>query len=331
MDECRILVTGGTGFIGTWVLRELQTRGLAAVALDVAPVPARWNRILGPAAAAHLPLVLGDLTDRVLLDRLFDTHAVTHVIHLAALLTPACQRDPWLACQVNILGTVALFEALRARPAQVRGLAYASSLAVYGPEVDDVPLNRGGTEGSATARSGGSENQPPTFYGATKKAVELLARQYWLHYGIRSVGLRPHVVYGPERDQGISAGPSLAARAAARGEAYTIGFTGALGYDYVEDVARAFVDLALLAPDGAPLVDLPSISATPEHIVQRLVELVPAAAGQLAVDGPPIPSNIPVVPAPLTQLLPTWQATSLDEGLRRILAFYHASPEGTAP
>ncbi|MFO0902958.1 MAG: NAD(P)-dependent oxidoreductase [Pirellulales bacterium] len=314
-----VLVTGGSGFIGAWVLRELHTRGMSSVAFDRAPAVERWQRILGASAAADVKFAAGDLSDREALGRVFDHHAVTHVIHLAALLTPACQLDPYAAAAVNILGSVALWEAIRARRTTVNSLAYASSLAVYGPEADDGPAPP--AAGAAVA------NQPPTFYGATKRAVELLAHQYWVHYQIGSIGIRPHVVYGPERNQGISAGPSLAARAAALGESYTIGFEGCLGYDYVEDVARAFVDSALASPVGASLVDLPSEPATPQQFIQLLDELVPGSGSRLAVAGPTIPSNVAPTPAPINELFPDWRVTSLREGLARTVAFYHGGAQ----
>jgi nucleoside-diphosphate-sugar epimerase len=221
------LVTGGGGFIGTWVLRELLSRKIRPVVFDLHPNPSRWQTVLGN-DASRVSFVEGSLLDTDRLGRACDEFGVTHLIHLAALLTPACQQDPWEGCRVNVLGSVAMFELARARGAQIQGFSYASSYAVYGPEEDDDP---------AVAASG--ENVPPTFYGAFKKAVDMFAEQYWRHFVVASVGIRPHVVYGPERTQGLTAGPSLAARAAALGESYTIGYTGTVGYDYVEDVARA--------------------------------------------------------------------------------------------
>jgi len=298
-----VLVTGGGGFVGTWVVRELLARGVAAVALDVAPNPERWRRVIGP-RAADVPFVAGSLLDRDALRRACDAHAVTHFIHLAAVLTPACQADPWTGCQVNVLGGVAVFE--EARRVQARGLSFASSLAVYGPEPDDGPAAAG--------------NQPPFFYGAFKKAFELVAEQYWRHFGVRSLGVRPHVVYGPERDSGLTAGPSLAARAAARGEPFTVGYTGTAGYDYVEDVARAFVRAALETPPGSAVVDLPSEPATTEELLALVRAVVPGA--DLSAVGPTLPLNLPPHPSPITTVFPDWRGTPLVEGVRRTVAFY---------
>lgn len=314
------LVTGGSGFIGTWVLRELLARGITPIVYDVRPNARRWSQVLG-SDAARVIFVEGDLLETDRLRQTAQSHQVQQVIHLAALLTPACQQDPWTGCQVNVLGSVALFELVRTAGLPIRGLSYASSYAVYGPEADDGPQ---------TDRS--VQDRPPTFYGAFKLAVDLIAEQYWRHFGIASVGIRPHVVYGPERDAGLTAGPSLAAKAAALGEHYTIGYTGVVSYDYVEDVARAFVDAAQTTPPGTHVVDLPGYPATTEEFAQEIATAVPAAAGRITVDGPPIPSNIPPQPQFITQLFPAWRPTPLAEGIRQTIDFYRAGRQdpGTA-
>ena len=303
-----VLVTGGGGFIGTWVLRALLARGIRAVAFDAHENPARWQRLLG-ARAAEIPFVKGSLLDRTLLARVFDEQGVTHVIHLAALLTPNCQQDPFAGCEVNVLGSVALFE--QAKRSHVQGLSYASSMAVFGPEPDSDPTTAAITE-----------NRSPSFYGTFKKAVELIAEQYWLHAELPSVGIRPHVVYGPERDQGLTAGPSLAARAAAQGEPFHINYRGVVGYDFVEDVADAFVRTALETPPGAHVVDLPSEPATVEQLVAVIDAIVPGAAAKITIDGPVLPCNDSRREHLITDILPDWRATSLADGMRRTIELY---------
>jgi nucleoside-diphosphate-sugar epimerase len=315
--EPAVLVTGGCGFIGTWVLRELLGRGLRAVVLDTGRRPERWQRVMGD-GSEHIPLIQGSLLDRDLLARVFADHQVNRVIHLAALLTPACQADPWDGCRVNVLGSVALFEQVRACAQRLQGFSYASSVAVFGDE-----------PGHASGAAPG-ENRPPTFYGAFKKALELVAEQYWRQFQIASVGIRPQVVYGPEREIGLTAGPSLAARAAARGEPYCIGYTGRVGYDYVEDVARAFVRGALETPPGAHVVDLPGDVADVNQVVAAIVAAVPGAASMLTVNGPPIPAHAPPDPRFIATLYPDWQTTPLVEGIRRTVDFYRVASRTVA-
>lgn len=303
-----ILVTGGSGFVGTWVLRSLLNRGLSAVALDAFENAERWQRLLGP-RAGEIPFVRGSLLDRELLSKVFTEHSVTHVIHLAALLTPACQQDPFAGCEVNVLGTVALFE--QAVASKVQGLSYASSLAVFGPEPD-----------SAYAAKALLENRSPSFYGTFKRAVELIAEQYWLHRSLASVGIRPHVVYGPERDQGLTAGPSLAAKAAALGETCQINYRGLVGYDYVEDVADAFVRTAMETPSGAVVVDLPSEAATVEELVQAIDAVVPGSQARITFGGPTLPRNDSPRDRVISEILLDWKPTSIADGIRRTIDFY---------
>jgi UDP-glucose 4-epimerase len=307
-----VLVTGGSGFIGTWVLRSLLKSGINAIAFDAFENATRWQRLLGP-DAARIPFVRGSLLDRELLASTFTNRQITHVIHLAALLTPACQPDPFTGCEVNVLGSIALFE--QAVKSRVQGLSYASSLAVFGPEPDSV-----------ISPNDLMENRPPSFYGAFKKAMELVAEQYWLHSKLPSVGIRPHVVYGPERVQGLTAGPSLAARAAALGETFEINYRGTVGYDYVEDVADAFVRTSLETPLGAIVVDLPSEPATVEQLVDAIVAVVPAAASLISIDGATLPRNDSPRQRVITEILPDWRATSIADGIRRTVDFYR-SPE----
>jgi len=299
-----VMVTGGCGFIGTWVLHDLLARGATPIVVDHQPQPDRWQRVLGENIdrVKHVDV---SLLDPVGLQETIERFDITRIIHLAALLTPACQQDPWLGCQVNVLGSTALFEAAR-RSQRIQGISYASSYAVYGPEAveSDQP------------------NRPPTFYGAFKQAVDLIVEQYWRHYQVASVAVRPHVVYGPERDQGLTAGPSLAARAAVNGDEFTIGYRGRVGYDYVEDVSSAFVRAAFECPPGATVVDLPGELATTEDFAQAIVQAVPASAGRIHVDGPSIPANIPPRPNFIANLFPDWQPTPLMDGVRKTVDYY---------
>jgi nucleoside-diphosphate-sugar epimerase len=292
-------------------LRELLQRNIRVVALDVCGRPARWERVIG-ARSQEIPLVQGNLFDWDLLSRIFAEHQVTHVIHLAALLTPACQTDPWEGCRVNLLGTVALFERIRLSAGRIHGFSYASSVAVFGDEPDHAS---GAMDG---------ENRPVTFYGAFKKSMELMAEQYWRHFKIASVGIRPQVVYGPERDVGLTAGPSLAARAAARDESFSISYTGRVGYDYVEDVAHAFVRSALETPSGAHVIDLPGQVVDVNEVLAAISAAVPKAASRLSAKGPIIPAHAPPHPRFISTLYPDWKTTPLLEGIRRTVEFYRA-------
>lgn len=314
-----VLVTGGSGFIGTWVLKELLADGCRVVVYDRNDGGTRWQQLLGE-DAARIEFVAGDILDKEALAAVFARYpAISNVIHLAAWLTPPCQQDPYRGCEINVLGTMRLFEQIRALGGQVQGFAYASSIGVFGREPDDA-------EPHAGPPSEADLLEPETFYGAFKRANELIAKQYWRHFRIPSVGLRPFVVYGPGREQGLTAAPTLAARAVARHEPFAFSFSGSTGYEFVRDTARAFVRSAREVSAGCYVAAVPAQAASVEDIIALLDTIKPGSANLLSVSGPPLP--YPILPQQfmVDRLFPDWQSTALEEGLRETVAFYEAAP-----
>lgn len=293
----RVLVTGGSGFLGAWIIRRLLARGMECVSFDVRTNP-RLVEALAPERAAAVRWRTGDIADAAATAHAFD--GCDAAIHLAGILTPDCAADPVRGARVNLIGTLNVFEA--ARSAGLRRVLYASSAGVFGPGDGAVPL-------------------PQTHYGAFKLACEGSARAYWHDHGIASVGFRPLVVYGAGRETGSSAGPSLACRAAARGERYTIPFTGATGLVFADDVAAAY-EAALLADiEGAHAFTLAGEITPVNTLIERIAALVPGA--HIDAGGPPLPiaTTFPDDPA-LDRLLPGLPRTALDDGLRQTVAFY---------
>src|SRR5437763_9262384 len=192
------LVTGAFGCIGAWVVRGLLAAGERPVVFDVGDDPWRVRMIAGPHAPSRMVVVRGDITDRERLGRLVKKHGVRRIIHLAAWQVPLCRQDPPRGALVNVVGTANVFEAARA--GQVERVVYASSAAVFGapslyppgPVKDDAP------------------RQPATHYGVYKVANEETARIYWEEHRVPSMGFRPLSVYGPGRDFGLTADPTLA-------------------------------------------------------------------------------------------------------------------------
>lgn len=233
MSDERFLVTGALGCIGAWTCAVLAEEGTSVIGFDLGEDDHR----LRLAGASKVAVARGDITDRATLDRIMDEHRITHVVHLAALLIPLIKRDPPHGTAVNIGGTVNVFDAAKTRGIRI---AYASSAAVYSERDDDgrpVPNDAVG--------------HPTTFYGVHKQACEGLARIYWEEEGVPSIGIRPFIVYGPGRDTGLTASPSLAMAAAARGEPATIGFGGRTQLQFAADTARVFVASARAAQESA--------------------------------------------------------------------------------
>ena len=181
---------------------------------------------------------------------------------------PFCRADPALGARVNVVGTVNVFEAVKRRAGRIPLVAYASSTAVYGPD-----------DPSPAPESGG--RRPATHYGVYKTANEGTARVYFADDGVPSIGIRPYVVYGPGRDQGMTAGPTLAMAAAARGEAFEIGYGGRAQYDYARDVGAAFAAAGRGSYDGAGVFNFPGARAHMSEVVSAIEAAAPEVAGMI--------------------------------------------------
>jgi UDP-glucuronate 4-epimerase len=234
----RFLVTGALGCIGAWTCAVLAEEGTQVVGYDLG----NDTRRLTLATDADVPLEQGDIADREALERVLDKHEITHVVHLAALLIPMIKRDPVVGTAVNIGGTVNVLNAAKTRGIQV---AFASSIAVYS-QVDDA----GGPVASDTI------GHPASFYGVHKQACEGMARIFWQEEQVPSIGIRPCVVYGPGRDNGLTSSPTLAMAAAAAGESSRIAFGGRTQMQYAPDTARVFVAAARAASEGSSTYQL---------------------------------------------------------------------------
>ena len=215
----RVLLTGGYGCIGSWIVRDLLDRGDRAWVYDLKEDTHRLRLLLGDDELSQVGFVRGDVTDLDGLKKALTEHGITHVVHLAGLQVPVCRADPMLGAKVNVLGTLAVFEAVRAAGPQIERLVYASSGAVFGPPEayplaplsDDVPL------------------RPSTHYGYFKCCNEGNARVYFQDHGLSSVGLRPWTVYGVGRDFGMTSEPTKAMKALAIGRPFHISFGGVRG------------------------------------------------------------------------------------------------------
>ena len=279
----RVLMTGGYGCIGSWAAKQLVEGGHQVWIYDLTEDTHRLDLILDPEHKAEVRFVQGDVSDpEAVLRAVVDCRA-THLLHLAGLQTPTCRANPILGAKVNVIGTLAVFEAAAALPDQVERVVYASSAAVHGPP-----------EAGATGPLADEIRLAPlTHYGAYKVCNELNARVYWLDKGVTSVGLRPWTVYGVGRDFGMTSEPTKAIKSVAAGRAYKISYGGYQDLQYVGDVAATFV-LALDRPfKGAEAFNLRGAVEPIEAFVETLVQEVPAA-GPLISHGD---RQLPIAPS----------------------------------
>lgn len=310
----RVFVTGVLGCLGAWVAAAALDDGDEVVGFDPGSNRSRLELVLGE-RAAEVTVVAGDVTALEEVERALDEHDVTRVVHLAGLQVPFCRGNPPLGAHVNVVGTVNLFEAVRRRSDRIPGVAYASSTAVYGPsDPSPAPEAGGGT--------------PGTLYGVTKVANEGTARVFWHESGVPSIGLRPYVVYGPGRDQGLTSGPTLAMAAAARGEGFHIGYGGTAQYDYAPDVGRVFLRASHAAAGDAVVANYPGAVASMAEVVAAIEAAAPDVAGRVTWDEAPLPFPPELETAALERALGPVPRTTLTEGVAATIAAFRPLPGG---
>ena len=264
-DESVLIVTGGGGHVGRELCRQLKAVQNRFVAIDLCPDSTQ-------------ELISCDLTVRSDVARIFDSYSVRGVIHLAAVLPGAFQRDPLKGADVNLIGSVELLR--HAVKMGTKRFVFASSMSVYGSVSTGRPL----TEDDPTA--------PDEPYGASKRAVELVGEALARTKAIEFVSLRIARVVGPGIKQTSSPWRSDIFDPLPGQQSIRIPFAAnaLLSLVHVEDVARMLV----------MLVDIPqmrgSIYNTPVELwearqLKQLVEEtrgIPVELHEGGADGGPV-------------------------------------------
>lgn len=230
LKDSKVLVIGGAGFIGGFLVSELLKTQVREVVIFDNFARGKMENIgisLDDKRCTIFPFG-GDVRETDILDKAFE--GVDYVFHLAAMWLLHCKDFPRTAFDVNIAGTFNVLEACVKHG--VKKLIYSSSASVYGdavelPMTEDHPFNN------------------RNFYGATKIAGEAMCTAFNDRYGLSVIGLRYMNVYGPGQDQhAVYSGvvPIMLNKIAAH-ESPVINGDGSQAYDfiYVEDVARSNV------------------------------------------------------------------------------------------
>jgi UDP-glucose 4-epimerase len=230
----RVLITGGTGFVGTYLARALLASGRSVTALALEDFNAESLFVLGD-LARQVQVVRGDIRDTEAMRKLAAELRPDAIIHTAALvgLEPSLE-NPTLAYNININGSIALLEA--ARLAGVKKFIYASSNAVYHlKEYDPIDERH-----PITSLSVGN---PAGHYGTSKMAAEQIGLAYATFHGLDFIALRISAIYG-------------------------LGMRGAI---YIKTMVEAAVDGQPLVLQGGPMKrDYTSIADTVSGIMQAL-------------------------------------------------------------
>jgi nucleoside-diphosphate-sugar epimerase len=288
-----VVVTGAGGCIGSWVLALLARAGVPACALDLSEDKRRPRLLMSEDDLKNVQWRTGDISDTAAVLRILEAVRPGAIIHLAALQVPSCKADPVAGAKVNVVGTVNIFEA--ARRLGIKRLAYASSMAAYGAM----------DEGHGAMR---------TLYGAYKYCDEQIAKVYSEDWDVHSIGIRPGVVYGVGRDQGLTSKTTFAILAAAAGKPYEVPFSGGVSWLYAGEVASAFIHAVSRERAGAPVFDMNGVYAPVEEGLRILKGLAPSA--QIRVSGQPLAFPMHLPDEPLRGYLGNYGNMPLAEGIR---------------
>ena len=182
MDEKKVLVTGGAGYIGSHACKALQQSGYTPVTFD--------NLVTGWSDAVKFgPLEHGDLLNKDDIDRVFEKHSPFAVMHFAALSQVGESiKKPGLYWQNNVLGSLNLIQA--AVDHGCMDFVFSSTCATYGDQ-DGVVLDED------------SAQHPINAYGASKQAIENILANYQASYGLNQVIFRYFNVAGADPEAEI--------------------------------------------------------------------------------------------------------------------------------
>ncbi len=287
-----VLITGAGGCIGSWAMALLVKAGVPVVAFDLTEDKRRPSLLLSNEELASVRWLTGDVSDTNIVMKAVEASRASAIVHLAALQVPFCKADPVAGAKVNVVGTINIFEAARALG--IRRITYASSIAAHGA-----------MEGHGTL---------PTLYGAYKFCNEETSKVYSQDWGVHSVGLRPGVVYGVGRDQGMTSKTTVAILAAAAGQPYTVPFTGPVSWLHAGEVASAFLKAVSKERTGAPVFDINGVASDVEHSLGVLRRIAPDAA--IDATGAALPFPMALSDEPVRAHLGDYGAVPLEAGIR---------------
>ncbi|HXJ80266.1 MAG TPA: NAD(P)-dependent oxidoreductase [Candidatus Methylomirabilis sp.] len=231
------LVTGGTGFIGAYVVRDLLASDHRVAVFDLFPDLPMLELVAGPAAAERVSVIRGDVTIATQIFGAVREAGAEAIVHLASPLPPESERDASSSLYGITEGHVNVLET--ARILGLRRVVWASVTSVFGR-----PEHHGGLD---AAVANDAPHFPETLYGIWKSANERLASLYFARFGVDSIGLRFNQGYGPGKKRGRPFGYQLFEHALL-GLPYRVPYGDDLvNWQYVEDIA-ALIVRALHAP-----------------------------------------------------------------------------------
>jgi len=272
MSKRTVLLTGGSGFIGSRLARLLVEGGDDVVVLDIKEPGPEEAWVLRP-VASRIRFVRGGVDEPGAVRAACERYGVTDVVHTAAIVSSDyLYRRPREALAVNIGGTVNVLEAVR--ELGLRRLVYFSTASVL-PKVQYEPMD------SKHPIILGDSGPSSGFYGASKIASEAFCFAYREAFGVDFVVIRPSAVYGFGMKVAMFLKPMVENSVRGKPTRFEHGREFARDYTHVEDVAQlaqraldapaeAIRDRVFYGATGRPLV-------TAGRVAELVRELVPGA------------------------------------------------------
>lgn len=310
LSAAKVLVTGGAGLVGSHIVDELVKEGAHVVVYD-SFIRGRMDHLEKAQARGRVDVVQADVRDRDALRQ--SMKGVHYVFHQAAAWLRACQNDPRLSIDVNVVGTFNVLEACV--EAGVKKVVAASSSSVYGeglylPTDEKHPYNN------------------DLFYGASKVANEQYYRAFYKKYGLDYVAFRYLNVYGP-RQPFEAAYMDVIMHFLNRidaDEPPVVRGDGSATVDlvFVEDVARANLT-ALKSPVTDEYFNVASgVETTLKELAYLLIRLR-GKQGKLEPKFETLDSGLVTrrwgCPKKAKEMLGFVTTTSVEEGMRKVIAW----------
>jgi len=262
------LVTGGTGVIGSRIVRDIVKEGKQVVVYDMFPDESSLEQLLSEEERTRVKIVQGDVTDFPNLIRTVKENSVEIIFHMASLLIEPSNANPHLATMINCGGTINIFEV--ARILGLKKVVWASSQVVFGPP-EKYPEEY-------------IPNDAPHYpsmgvYGACKSFNENLAVHYFEQYGVDISGIRYSFVYGAGQIRGRTGALTRELlQNPALGKPGKVPFgDSTLGWVYVDDAARATLLTSKVAKSKTRAFSLKGDIRSLKEVAECVRQLIPRA------------------------------------------------------